>query len=423
MAAVQETSGPKMHWLRLPPQIYYNRGVVREAFEDLSAEGLRRAIIVTDNEIRNQHFLEAMLDNLGRHNIDYDIFTDVRPDCDAQAVEAGLKRTAHYKPDTIIAVGGGSCIDTAKVIRALYENDLTDVKSLISRFEDLHKQGRKPLLRQKKIKKLVAIPTTSGTGAEMTPFANLTDKRTYERYSLVNVGLTPEYVVVDPDFAMTMPPQVAAFSGFNALTHAIESYTSKMSNDFTKGLSSRATGLLLQHLGMAARPQGYDASEGANAGQFGKSREEMHHAASIAGMAFASAFGGLASGIAHQLRISLRVPQGLASAMALRQVLHYNAQSENGKKILQELVEEARCPGIHTIDDLINRLQDIKKQTKTPLSLREFGIPEDVFKSKLHEMASLACADHATLLNVRQPTPEDVRQILMDAYEGKVGGK
>ena len=411
-----------MLWFRIPPKVYFKSGALPVAIRELAPK--RRAFIITDKPLYDlgvTNTLEAALDEIG---LKYDIFYDVEPDPSLETVQRGLELINTFQPDVIIAMGGGSPMDAAKIIWLLYEHPEIEFEGLAMRFMDIRKRVYElPPLGDKAI--LVAIPTTSGTGSEVTPFAVVTDRRTDIKYPLADYALTPTMAIVDPELVLNMPKKLTAYGGIDALTHALEAFVSVLASEYTNGLALEAIRLIFKYL-----PSAY--KNGANDP---KAREKMHYAATIAGMAFANGFLGICHSMAHQLGATFHVPHGLANALMISHVIRYNATDAPFKqatfsqyKYPNAMWRYARIAsylglGGDTEAEKVNRLiaavEDLKRQVEIPAAIKDVikETPAE-FYAKLDDLADRAFDDQCTGSNPRYPLISDLKQLFVDAYEG-----
>lgn len=411
-----------MLWFRVPPKIYFKYGALPVAIRELA--GKRRAFIVTDKPLYDLGVtepLEAALEEIG---LKYDVFYDVEPDPSLDTVQRGLTLMKTFNPDVIIAIGGGSPMDAAKIMWLLYEHPEIEFDGLAMRFMDIRKRVYElPPLGEKAI--LIAVPTTSGTGSEVTPFAVVTDRRTNIKYPLADYALTPTMAIVDPALVLNLPKKLTAYGGIDALTHALEAFASILASEYTNGLALEAIRLLFKYL-----PSAYH--EGANNP---KAREKVHYAATIAGMAFANGFLGICHSMAHQLGATFHVPHGLANAFMISHVIRYNATEAPFK---QAAFSQYKYPNAQwryariasylglggeteaeKVNHLIAAIEDLKQQLDIPIAIKDY-IKESPaeFYAKLDELADHAFDDQCTGANPRYPLITDLRQLLIDAYEG-----
>ena len=407
-----------MLWFRVPPKIYFKPGCLSFALKELQSK--KKAFIVTDKSLFDLGYTKKVTDVLDTLNVQYKIFSDVKSDPDLNTINKGLEMLKEYSPDVFIALGGGSPIDAAKIIRLMYEHPEIKFADLAARFMDIRKRIFDFPVQSKS--ELVAIPTTSGTGAEITPFAIITDSESHIKYAITDYSLTPEMAIVDSDLVLTMPRGLCAASGIDAMTHALESYVSCMATDYTKGLSVEAGRLLKENL-----VKSYETADP-------EAREKVHHAATVAGMAFANAFLGVCHSMAHKLGAAFDIPHGIANAMLICQVIRYNATD---KPLKQAAFPQYRYPnakaaygefargiGLGEKDDdkaiekLINVLQDMKKKLNIPLSIKEWGISEKDWKKAMETLPEKAFDDQCTAANPRYPLIKEIEQLYNYAYEG-----
>ena len=326
-----------------------------------------------------------------------------------------------FKPDVIIAIGGGSPIDAAKGMWLFYEHPDADIEGLKLKFMDIRKRTYKfPKLGEKC--KMVAIPTTSGTGSEVTSFAVITDKKLNKKYPLADYELTPDVAIVDPDLVMSLPKSVTADTGMDVLTHALEAYVSNMASDFTDGLAEKAVQLVLENLENAY-----------NDGTNKQAREKMHNSSTIAGMAFTNAFLGVNHSIAHKIGAEFHLPHGRINAILLPYVIRYNS-SRPSKFVSfpkyeyfiadKKYATIAKKAGLKAdtveegINSLIERIKELNNNLNIPKSFKEAGISEDEFLSKVDMLADRAFEDQCTTANPRVPLVSEIKQILLDSYYG-----
>ncbi|MEB3295714.1 MAG: bifunctional acetaldehyde-CoA/alcohol dehydrogenase [Synechococcales bacterium] len=301
-----------MLWFRVPPKIYFKSGCLPVALRELASK--QRALIITDKPLYDLGICKEVTEVLDEINVNHHIFYEVEPDPSLSTVNRGLALCRSYQPDVLIALGGGSPMDAAKIMWLMYEHPEVEFEGLAMRFMDIRKRVYAlPTLGQKAL--LVAIPTTSGTGSEVTPFAVVTDDREGIKYPLADYALTPNVAIIDPELVMRMPKRLTAYGGIDALTHALEAYVSVVATEFTDGLALEAIALLFEYLPRAYQKGAADP----------EAREKVHYAATIAGMAFANAFLGICHSMAHKLGATFHVPHGLANALLISHVIRYNA--------------------------------------------------------------------------------------------------
>ncbi len=412
-----------MLWFKVPPKVYFKRGAVDLALREL--EGKKRAFIVTDRFLFNSGAVDQIVNVLDDIGIDHQIFFDVKPDPTLSTINQALDIVRPYEPDVIIALGGGSPMDAAKIIWLMYEQPETNFSDISMRFMDIRKRiCRIPDLGKKAT--MVAIPTTSGTGSEVTPFAIITDDATHVKYAIADYALTPNMSIIDPNFVDGMPKGLTAASGIDALVHSIEAYVSAMATNFTNSNALEATKLIFRYLERAY-------NEGSNDPV---AREKMHYAATIAGMAFANSFLGLCHSMAHKLGAMFNVPHGVANALLINQVIKYNATDcpkkqcifpqyrfPNAKSKYGQIADELGLGGKNDdekVELLLEEITRLKNAINLPKSIKEFGVTEKDFYDKLDEMVELAFDDQCTGANPAYPLMEDIKKIYIDAYEGVV---
>lgn len=408
-----------MLWFKVPPRVYFKPGCLSFALKELA--GKKRAFIITDKALFDLGYTAKVTDILEPLGIQYQIFSDVRPDPDLTTINKAKAMLDTFKPDVIIALGGGSPIDAAKILWIMYEHPELKFEDLAMRFMDIRKRIFEfPSLGQKA--ELVAIPTTSGTGSEVTPFSIITDDSTGVKYAIADYALTPSMAIVDADLVLTMPKGLCAASGIDVLTHALESYVSSMATEYTRGLSLEAGRLVMQYL-----PESYKSAEP-------RARERMHHAATIAGMAFANAFLGVCHSMAHKLGAAFHVPHGVANALLISQVIRYNATDcptkqcsfpqyryPNAKAAYAAFAEGLGLKGKtddEKVDNLIKAIEDLKKEINIPASIKEWGISREDFEKAMEDLPTLAFDDQCTGSNPRYPLIDEIKQLYWLAYEG-----
>ena len=410
-----------MLWFRVPPKIYFKRGSVEPALRELA--GKKRAFIVTDRYLFDSGMVNNITNVLEDMDIDYQIFFDVKPDPTLSTIDEALTMVRPYQPDVIIALGGGSPMDAAKIIWLMYEHPEVNFADISMRFMDIRKRiCAIPELGKKA--QLVAIPTTSGTGSEVTPFAIITDDATHVKYAIADYALTPNMAIIDANFVDNLPKGLTAASGFDALVHAVEAYVSVMATNFTNSAALEAIKQVFRYL-----PRSYQ-----NGASDPVAREKVHHAATIAGMAFANSFLGLCHSMAHKLGGAFNVPHGIANALLFNQVIRYNATDCPRK---QAIFPQYKCPEAkkrygqiagnlklggrdddEKLENLLAAISKLKEDIEIPHSIKDWGIKEEDFFAKLDDMVEKAFDDQCTGANPVYPLMEDIRQIYIDAYYG-----
>lgn len=408
-----------MLWFKVPPKVYFKPGCLSFALKELN--GKKRAFIITDKSLFDLGYTRKVTDVLEPLGIQYQIFSDVRPDPDLTTINKAKSMVDTFAPDVIIALGGGSPIDAAKILWIMYEHPELKFEDLAMRFMDIRKRIFEfPTLGEKA--QLVAIPTTSGTGSEVTPFSIITDDSTGIKYAIADYALTPSMAIVDTDLVLTMPRGLCAASGIDVMTHALESYVSSMATDYTRGLSLEAGRLVLNNL-----PNSYKNNDP-------KAREKMHHAATIAGMAFANAFLGVCHSMAHKLGAAFHIPHGFANALLISQVIRYNASDcpakqcafpqyrfPNAKAAYASFAENLGLKGKtddEKVDNLIKAIEELKKEIGVPASIKEWGISKEDFTEAMKTLPTLAFDDQCTGSNPRYPLIEEIEKLYWLAYEG-----
>lgn len=410
-----------MQWFKVPPKIFFENGSVSylEKMPQIS-----RAFIVTDPVMQKLGYTDRVLYYL-RKRSEYchcEIFSDIEPDPDVETVMKGVEMMNSFKPDVIIALGGGSAIDAAKAMWLFYEHPETDFGGLKLKFMDIRKRVFKfPELNQKA--KMVAIPTTSGTGSEVTSFSVITDRRSNIKYPLADYELTPDVAIIDPQFVATMPPSITADTGLDVLTHAIEAYVSVLASDFTNGLAIKAIALVLNYL-----ERSYKNPDDKIA------REKMHNASCIAGMAFSNAFLGVNHSLAHKLGGEFHIPHGRANAVLLPYVIRFNAakptkftsfpkyEEFRADKKYAEIARYLDLGGTDTdsqIEALISTIEQLMAKLNMPKSIKECGVDEKEYMSKIHALAEKAFEDQCTTANPRYPLISELEEIYRKAYYGE----
>ncbi|HQB88347.1 MAG TPA: bifunctional acetaldehyde-CoA/alcohol dehydrogenase [Treponemataceae bacterium] len=411
-----------MLWFQVPSRIYFKQNAITEGLKDLA--GKKRAFIVTDTFLYDNGYVTKVTKTLDKLGIQSEVFADVKPDPDLETIYKGLDILNVFKPDVIIALGGGSPMDAAKIMWLMYEQPLAKFSDLAMRFMDIRKRIYKfPQLGKKAF--FVAIPTTSGTGSEVTPFAVVTDEKTGAKYPIADYELTPDMAIIDPDMVMHMPKTLTAYSGIDALVHAIEAYVSVMATDYTNGLCLEAIRIIFKYL-----PQAY-AEGAANP----KAREKMAYASTMAGMAFANAFLGICHSMAHKLGSAFHVPHGLANALLISDVIRFNAVEaptkqaafpqykyplaiERYARIADYLGLGGKTPA-QKVEKLIEAVEDLKKKIDIPANLKDAGVDEKAFMDTLDELSEMAFDDQCTGGNPRYPLVKEIAELYKKAYYGK----
>ena len=414
-----------MLWYRIPSRIYFKPGCLPTALQDI--KGLHKAFIVTEKSIFDSGMVQEIREVLEQLAITFKIFDDIEDHPTLASVQYGLKEIQKFQPDVIIAFGGDSSMSAAKLMWLLYENPEIKLASMATRFMDIRQRVYElPALNNKAI--MVAIPTTSAAGSEVTPFASVTDEKTGANYSLVDYALTPSIAIIDSQLVMRLPKNITAYGGMDALTNALESLVSSFSSNFTKSSSLEALRLLFKYL-----PAAYHEGK-ANP----KARERVHYAATIAGTAFANAFLGICHSLAHQLGATFNLPNGLANVLMITHVIRYNATDQPFR---QASFSQYHCPTakksyICTVkylelsadngdDDkvelLIKKIEDLKQDLSLPKNLKDAlpNVSEAAFLAEVDKMAEQAFDDQCTGTNPRAPLIDDLKQLYLAAYYGR----
>lgn len=408
-----------MLWFKVPEKIYFTFGST-EYLKKMP--NITRAFIVTDPFMRKVGYVDRVLHYLRSREgyVHTEIFSEVEPDPSIATVKKGVELMEKFKPDVIIALGGGSAMDAAKGMWLFYEHPETDFNALRLKFMDIRKRVFKfPTMGNKA--KMVAIPTTSGTGSEVTSFAVITDKERNMKYPLADYELTPDVAIIDPEFVMTVPPAITADTGMDVLTHAIEAYVSIMASDFTDGLAIKAIQLVFEYL-----PKAYKN------GNDKVAREKMHNASCIAGMAFTNAFLGLNHSMAHKLGGEFHIPHGRANAILLPEVIKYNATKPTkfvsfpnyetyiADKRYAEIAKALGLPASTTeegVGSLVKAIRDLMKELNVPLTIKECGIDKKTYLSALTTLSDKAFEDQCTTANPRLPLVKEIEEIYTKIYE------
>lgn len=408
-----------MQWFKVPAKVYFEKNSVQYLAK---MPNISKAFIVTDPMMLELGYVDKVLYYL-RKRADYvhcEIFSDVEPDPSKETVMRGAEAMGAFNPDVIIALGGGSAMDAAKGMWLFHEYPDTDFNGIKQKFLDIRKRVYKyPKLGKQA--QFVAIPTTSGTGSEVTPFTVITDKQQNVKYPLADYELTPDVAIIDPQFVMSVPKTITADTGMDVLTHAIEAYVSNMANDYTDGLAIKAIQLVFEYL-----PQAY--RDGSNA----YAREKMHNASTIAGMAFANAFLGINHSLAHKLGAEFHIAHGRANAILMPHVVRYNAKKPTkfvsfpkyehfiADKRYAEIAKALDLPA-QTIDEgvesLIKAIYDLANELNIPMSIAENGVDEKAFEAKIDYLADRAFEDQCTTANPKLPLVKELAEVYRNAFK------
>ncbi len=411
-----------MLWFRAPEKVYIKKGCLPVALDELKTVlGKKRAFIVTDSFLFQNGYTKPVTDKLDEMGIVHTSFYNVMPDPTLDCAKEGAAQMASFKPDVIIAIGGGSAMDAAKIMWVLYEHPEVDFQDMAMRFMDIRKRVYTfPKMGEKAY--FIAVPTTAGTGSEVTPFAVITDGDT--KYPLADYELMPDMAIVDADMMMNAPKGLTSASGIDAVSHALEAYASIMATDYTDGLAIRALQVIFEYL-----PKAYD-----NGPNDAVAREKMANAATMAGMAFANAFLGICHSMAHKLGSFHHLPHGVANALMLPHIMRFNASEVPTKMgtfpqydhphTLARYAEIATALGIAGKDDnekfegLVAKVEELKEKIGIKKTIKEYGIDEQDFLSRLDDMVEQAFDDQCTGANPRYPLMSELKQMYLDAYYG-----
>jgi len=412
-----------MLWFQVPQKIYFKSGCLPLALQDL--KGAKRAFVVTDKPLYELGICDMVTRELEKLGVEIQVFSDVKPDPDLSTIREGNARIRMFQPDLLIAVGGGSPMDAAKIMWLMYEHPEIEFEDLALRFMDIRKRVFEfPHLGDKA--QLICIPTTSGTGSEVTPFAVITDDATGKKYPLADYALLPSMAIVDPDLVMTMPKKLTAFSGLDAIVHALESMVAVTATDFTIAMSLESSRVLFKYLRKAYNDGLTDVH----------AREKVHNAATMAGMAFANAFLGVCHSMAHKLGAAFHLPHGLANVLLIEQVIRFNATDAPRKQAAfpqygfpeagVRYARLARYIGLGGMEDsdqvmvarLIEAIRALAKDLDIPASIQEAGVSEEAFLAQLDQLAEDAFDDQCTGANPRYPLIPEIKQMYLNAFYG-----
>ncbi len=434
--SVSENVGPKhllniktvaerrenMLWFRVPEKVYFKFGSLGVALRELKDMEKKKAFIVTDKVLYELGYVDKVTQVLDEIGVGYKIFFDVEPDPTLKTAKKGAAELMSYNPDTIIAVGGGSAMDAAKIMWVLYEHPEVRFEDLAMRFMDIRKRVYTfPKMGQKAM--MISVATSAGTGSEVTPFAVITDEKTGIKYPLADYELTPDMAIVDAELMMNMPKGLTSASGIDALTHAIEAYVSVLASEFTNGLSLEAIRLIFKYL-----PLSY--TEGTTNV---KAREKMAHASTMAGMAFANAFLGVCHSMAHKLGAAHHIPHGVANALLINETIRFNAvdaprkqaafpqyKYPNAKSRYAKISDYLNLGG-NTEDEkielLIKAIDELKAKVNIPMTIKEAGVSKEDFYETLDNMCEQAFDDQCTGANPRYPLISEIKQMYINVYD------
>lgn len=413
-----------MLWFRAPEKVYFKKGCLPVALKELGTMGKKKAFIVTDSFLYKNGYTKAITDQLDAMGIQHTTFYDVAPDPNLTCATEGAKAMRLFEPDCIIAIGGGSAMDAGKIMWVLYEHPEADFMDMAMRFMDIRKRVYTfPKMGEKAY--FVAIPTSSGTGSEVTPFAVITDDRTGHKYPLADYELLPKMAIIDADMVMNQPKGLTSASGIDALTHALEAYASIMATDYTDGLALKAMKNIFKYL-----PSAYE-----NGAADAIAREKMADASTMAGMAFANAFLGVCHSMAHKLGAWHHLPHGVANALLITEVMRFNAADVPAKMgtfsqyqyphAFERYVECADFLGIkgktdeEKFENLIEAIEELKAKVGIKKTIKDYGIDEKYFLDNLDAMVEQAFDDQCTGANPRYPLMSELKEMYLKAYYGK----
>ncbi len=413
-----------MLWFRVPEKVYIKKGCLPVALDELkTVMGKRRAFLVTDSFLYKNGFAKPITDKLDEMGIAHACFFNVEPDPTLACAKEGAQQMRAFEPDVIIALGGGSAMDAAKIMWVMYEHPEADFMDMAMRFVDIRKRVYTfPKMGEKAY--FVAIPTSAGTGSEVTPFAVITDEQSGVKYPLADYELMPNMAIVDADLHMSAPKGLTAASGIDAVTHDLEAYAAMLATDYTDGLALRSLKTIFEYL-----PRAYD-----NGQNDPEAREKMANAATMAGMAFANAFLGVCHSLAHKLGAFHHLPHGVANALMIEEVIRFNAVEAPPKMgtfsqyayphTLARYCEVADYLGLggstqeEKLENLIQAINDLKARVGIKKTIRDYGIDEADFLARLDEMVEQAFDDQCTGANPRYPLMNEMRQMYLNAYYG-----
>ena len=418
-----------MLWFRAPEKVYFKRGCLGVALKELGKQvyNKKKAFIVTDSFLYQSGFTKKITDILDAEGVTHSTFFNVAPDPTLACANEGVKQMRDFAPDVIIAIGGGSPMDAAKIMWVMYEHPEVDFQDMAMRFMDIRKRVYTfPHMGDKAL--FVAIPTTAGTGSEVTPFAVITDEKTGTKYPLADYELMPDVAIVDSDLMMNQPKGLTSCSGIDAMSHALEAIASVMATDFTNGIAKEAIKLIFEYL-----PRAY--AQGANDAE---AREKMANASTMAGMAFANAFLGVCHSMAHKLGSYWHIPHGMANSLMLEEVIRFNSSEQPTKmgtfpqyaypQCKARYADAARFLGLkgknddELVESLIKKLKELQAAIGQPKTIREAlgeRVTEEEFLARLDTMTEDAFDDQCTGANPRYPLMSEIKQMYLNAYYGK----
>lgn len=405
-----------MQWFKLPSKIYFEKNSLLYLEKMKNVE---RVFVVCDPGMVQFGYADTVIDVLNRrsNNVKVEMFSEVEPNPSTDTVYKGLERMMDFKPDTIIALGGGSAMDAAKGMWLFFEHPDTSFFGAKQKFLDIRKRTYK--LPDAEKAQFVCIPTTSGTGSEVTPFAVITDSETHVKYPLADYALTPDVAIIDPQFVLSVPASVTADTGMDVLTHAIESYVSVMASDYTRGLSLQAIKIVFDYLEKSVKTPDME------------SREKMHNASTMAGMAFANAFLGISHSIAHKIGGEYGIPHGRTNAILLPHVIAYNAKDPQKHAMFPkydyfradtDYADIAKSIGLkgettaELVAALVKAVRELGQACGIKMNLQDQGVTQEKLDTTIDRMSELAYEDQCTTANPKEPLISELKQIILDAY-------
>ena len=403
---------------------YHGAGAIQEIVNEAKAHGFKKAFVCSDPDLVKFNVTSKVTDLLKENGLDYELYSDIKPNPTIENVQHGVQSFKDSGADYLIAIGGGSAMDAGKIMWVMYEHPEVDFLDMAMRFMDIRKRVYTfPKMGEKAY--FIAIPTSAGTGSEVTPFAVITDETTGIKYPLADYQLMPNMAIVDTDFHMSAPKGLTAASGIDAVTHALEAYASVMATDYTDGLAKQALKVIFDYL-----PRAYE-----NGQTDIEAREKMANAATMAGMAFANAFLGVCHSMAHKLGAYHHLPHGVANALMIEEVLRFNAAEAPAKMgtfpqydhphTLARYAEVADSLGLggkndkEKLERLIKAINELKERVGIKKSIKDYGIDEKYFLETLDEMTENAFDDQCTGANPRYPLMSEIKQMYLNAYYGK----
>ena len=413
-----------MLWFRAPQKVYFKKGCLPVALSELKDELKKEKVfIVTDSFLYKNGYTKVVTDKLDEMGIFHTTFYDVEPDPTLASAKKGAEAMRAFEPDCIIALGGGSAMDAAKIMWVLYEHPEADFLDMAMVFSDIRKRVYNfPKLGEKAY--FIAVPTSSGTGSEVTPFAVITDEQTGVKYPLADYELLPDMAIIDTDLMMSQPKGLTATSGIDALTHSLEAYASVLASDYTDGMALRAIKLIFEYLERAYENGQTDVI----------AREKMANASTLAGMAFANAFLGVCHSMAHKLGAFFEIPHGCANALLINEVMKFNSSDTpvkmgtfsqyaypHAKERYVEIADHLKIPGKtddEKFNNLLDRINTLKENVGIKNSIKEYGVSEEDFLKHLDEMVEQAFDDQCTGANPRYPLLREIKEMYTNAYYG-----